>query len=123
MSIIDRASFVKKPVQRPAGPLFSDTKVQSLMELRKSGLIDERQKQVLEAMQAIGRPAFAKEIAKYLFFPINCITGRLAELKRDETEFPYHAPLIEEYDKQYDIETRRTCKRYRIIPGVIIPTT
>lgn len=115
-------SLVKNAFRKPARPnrdvpLFDNTRNMSLYQLRASGMVDHRQEQVLEAMQGIAEDLAAKgapegcsarEIAEYLHWPINCITGRIAELRDIRL-------LIEECGKKKDISTNRTVKLYRII--------
>lgn len=116
MSLIKNA-FARKPARPNADvPLFDDTRNMSLYQLRASGMIDQRQEQVLEAMQqiaenlaALKKPegCSAREIAAYLHWPINCITGRIAELRDIRL-------LIEECGTKKDTDTNRTVKLYRI---------
>jgi hypothetical protein len=69
------------PVVHPA-PVLRDslTSREAWYELRASGTIDRRQEQVLQVISDLG-PITSQRIAEELHFPINCVTGRIVELR------------------------------------------
>lgn len=86
-------------------PLFNRSA--SYAELRSSGRIDTRQAQVYDAVKAI-EPCTSFEVAEYLHFPINCVTGRIKELR----DFLF---TIEECGKKWNENTKRHNTLYRTI--------
>lgn len=85
-------------------PLFHQRT--SWRKLRESGLIDERQQQVLDAIAEL-EPTTMQDVAAHLHWPINCVTGRFSELSRD----PLFA--IEVCGKVWNETTRRHRTLYR----------
>ena len=97
------------PVVHPA-PVLKDslTSREAWYMLRASGVIEERQAQVLRIIENLG-PITSQKIAEELHWPINCVTGRITELR--DTMM-----LIEEAGKVIESDSPRKRMQYRLRP-------
>lgn len=97
------------PVVHPA-PVLRDsmTSREAWHHLRTTGIIDQRQEQVLNVISAEG-PITMQEVAESLHWPINCVTGRIVELRDDMS-------LIEECGKKLNEKTGRKNTLFQIRP-------
>lgn len=60
--------------------LMQPTSLETYHDLRKEGRLGPRQKQVYEVLETLG-PHTNQEIARIVELPINCVTGRVKELR------------------------------------------